>query len=535
MTGLERATVNMNSSLKETAQGGSAPAVDVGDADYLKRINTARVYDVAIETPLIAARQLSERIGNNIFLKREDMQPVHSFKLRGAYNKIANLSAEEKARGVICASAGNHAQGVALSGQHLGIRAVIVMPRTTPAIKVQAVAGFGGEIVLHGDGYDEAAAHAAKLQARDGLVYVHPFDDPDVIAGQGTIGMEIVRQHPQDIHAVFVCVGGGGMLAGVAAYIKSVRPNIRVIGVEPEDAASMGRSLAAGERITLKEVGLFADGVAVKRVGEETFRLCSRHVDAMMTVTIDELCAAMRDIYEDTRALTEPAGALAVAGAKKYAAETGIRDQDLIAITSGANVNFDRLSYIAERAELGEHREALLAVTIPERPGSFRAFCQTIGDRSISEFNYRYADDALAEVFVGVKLSNGVAERDALVEALQAGGYDVLDMSRNEMAKLHVRHMVGGRARGAGPEVLFRVEFPERPGALLKFLDSMGDRWNISLFHYRNHGHAHGLVLVGMQVAEDEQDDCRAALDALGYEYAQETDNPAYQRFLHAT
>ncbi|MDA3942783.1 MAG: threonine ammonia-lyase, biosynthetic [Bacteroidetes bacterium] len=524
----------MTTNLKETAQSSSAPAVDIGDADYLKRINTARVYDVAIETPLMVAPQLGARIGNRVFLKREDMQPVHSFKLRGAYNKIANLSEEEKARGVICASAGNHAQGVALSGQHLGIRAVIVMPRTTPPIKVQAVAGFGGEVVLHGDGYEEAAAHAAELQARDGLVYVHPFDDPDVIAGQGTIAMEVVRQHPQDIHAIFVCVGGGGMLAGVAAYIKSVRPDIRVIGVEPEDAASMGQSLAAGERITLKEVGLFADGVAVKTVGEETFRLCSRHVDAMMTVTTDELCAAMRDIYEDTRALTEPSGALGVAGAKKYAAETGIRDQDLVAITSGANVNFDRLSYIAERAELGEHREALLAVTIPERPGAFRSFCHTIGDRSISEFNYRYADKTQAQIFVGIKLKNGTVECEALIGELEAGGYDVLDMSRNEMAKLHVRHMVGGRARGTGPEMLFRVEFPERPGALLKFLNNMGDRWNISLFHYRNHGHAHGLVLVGMQVSESEQADCRMALDAIGYEYAEETDNPVYRRFLQA-
>lgn len=524
----------MNSSLKQTAEAGSAPAVDIGDADYLKRINTARVYDVAIESPLEAAEQLSQRIGNRLFLKREDLQPVHSFKLRGAYNKIAHLSAEERARGVICASAGNHAQGVALAGRNLGIRAVIVMPRTTPEIKVRAVAGFGGEIVLHGDGYDEAAAHAAELQKRDGLVYVHPYDDPDVIAGQGTIGMEIVRQHPEDIHAVFVCVGGGGLLAGVSAYIKSVRPNIRVIGVEPEDAASMGRSLEEGERITLKEVGLFADGVAVKRVGAETFRLCQRHVDAMMTVSVDEICAAIRDIYEDTRSLPEPAGALAVAGAKKYAAETGIEDQHLVAIQSGANVNFDRLSYIAERAELGEHREALLAVTIPERPGSFRQFCKVIGDRSISEFNYRYADDRLAQVFVGVKLSKGVPERDALIGDLEATGYDVLDMSRNEMAKLHVRHMVGGRAKGAGDEILFRVEFPERPGALLKFLDNMGDRWNISLFHYRNHGHAHGLVLVGMQVVAEDQDACREALDRLGYDYSEETANPVYRRFLHA-
>ncbi|RJS94897.1 threonine ammonia-lyase, biosynthetic [Salinisphaera sp. Q1T1-3] len=506
----------------------------MGDADYLKRINAARVYDVAIETPLMAAPQLSSRIGNSIFLKREDMQPVHSFKLRGAYNKIANLSAEEKARGVICASAGNHAQGVALSGRHLGIRAVIVMPRTTPAIKVRAVAGFGGEVVLHGDGYDEAAAHASELMARDGLVYIHPFDDPDVIAGQGTIGMEMVRQHPGDIHAVFVCVGGGGMLAGISAYLKSVRPGIRVIGVEPEDAASMGAALAAGEQVTLPEVGLFADGVAVKRVGDETFRVCQRHVDAMMTVSIDELCAATRDIYEDTRALTEPAGALAVAGAKKYAQETGIRDEHLIAVTSGANVNFDRLSYIAERAELGEHREALLAVTIPERPGSFLKFCHIVGDRPISEFNYRYADDSEAQVFCGIKLANGTAERDALIADLRDADYDVLDMSRNEMAKLHVRHMVGGRARGVGTEVLYRVQFPERPGALLKFLQSMGDRWNISLFHYRNHGHAHGLVLLGMQVSDADRQACRAALDAIGYEYAEETDNPVYQRFLKA-
>lgn len=519
-------------SLEQIAASGGAPAVDVGDAEYLKRINAARIYDVAIETPLMHAPQLSVRTGNTIMLKREDMQPVHSFKLRGAYNKIAHLSEDEKARGVICASAGNHAQGVALSGRHLGIRAVIVMPRTTPSIKVQAVAGFGGEVVLHGDGYDDAAAHAAELMARDGLVYIHPFDDPDVIAGQGTIGMEIVRQHPGDIHAVFVCVGGGGMLAGISAYLKAVRPDIRVIGVEPEDAASMGAALAADERVTLPEVGLFADGVAVKQVGQETFRICRTHVDAMMTVSIDELCAATRDIYEDTRALTEPAGALAVAGAKKYAAQTGVSDQTLVAVTSGANVNFDRLSYIAERAELGEHREALLAVTIPERPGSFLQFCEIVGDRSISEFNYRYADDSSAQVFCGIKLANGIPERDALIEDLQTAGYDVLDMSRNEMAKLHVRHMVGGRARGVGEEVLYRIQFPERPGALLKFLQAMGDRWNISLFHYRNHGHAHGLVLLGMQVGANEQSACRAALDAIGYDYAEETDNPVYRRFL---
>ncbi len=524
----------MNASLTQTAEAGSAPPVDVGDADYLKRINAARVYDVAIETPLTAAEQLSLRLGNRLFLKREDMQPVHSFKLRGAYNKIAQLTPDQREKGVICASAGNHAQGVALAGRNLGIRAVIVMPRTTPEIKVRAVAGFGGEIVLHGDSYDEASAHAAELQARDGLVYVHPYDDPDVIAGQGTVAMEILRQHPDDIHAVFVCVGGGGLLAGIAAYVKSVRPEIRVIGVEPEDAASMTASLAAGERVTLKEVGLFADGVAVRRVGEESFRLAKKHVDAMITVSVDEICAAVRDIYEDTRALSEPAGALAVAGAKKYVAQTGIAGEHLVAIQSGANVNFDRLSYIAERAELGEQREALLAVTIPERPGSFRDFCTVIGSRPISEFNYRYADAATAQVFVGVKLANGVAERDQLVGDLRAADYSVLDMSRNEMAKLHVRHMVGGRAKNAGDEILFRVEFPERPGALLDFLNNVGERWNISLFHYRNHGHAYGLVLVGMQVQLGQRSDCRAALDALGYDYAEETDNPAYQLFLNS-
>lgn len=524
----------MNANLKQTAASSRAPAVDVGDAEYLKRINAARVYDVAIETPLMPAHQLSERIGNRIFLKREDKQPVHSFKLRGAYNRIAQLTPEQRSRGVICASAGNHAQGVALSGQKLGIRAVIVMPRTTPAIKVKAVAGFGGEIVLHGDSYDEASAHAAELQARDGLVYVHPYDNPDVIAGQGTIGMEIVRQHPDDIHAVFVCVGGGGMLAGIAAYIKSVRPDIRVIGVEPEDAASMTRSLERGERTTLKEVGLFADGVAVRTPGEESFRLAQKHVDAMVTVSADAICAAMRDIFEDTRALSEPSGALALAGAKKYAQQTGIEDEHLIAIQSGANVNFDRLGYVAERAELGEQREALLAVTIPERTGSFRSFCNAIGGRVVTEFNYRYAEASAAHIFVGIKLSNGVAERNRIIADLRDADYEVVDLSRNEMAKLHGRHMVGGRAPNVDNEILFRFEFPERPGALLDFLNSIGDRWNISLFHYRNHGHAYGLVLAGLQVEPQQREACRQSLDALGYEYVEETDNLTYRLFLHA-
>lgn len=524
----------MNASLLQIAASGSAPAVDVGDAGYLKRINAARVYDVAIETPLMKADQISQRIDNNVFLKREDVQPVHSFKLRGAYNRIAHLTAEERARGVICASAGNHAQGVALSGRKLGIRAVIVMPRTTPEIKVQAVAAFGGEVILHGDSYDEASVHAAELQKRDGLVYIHPYDDPDVIAGQGTIGMEIVRQHPDPIHAVFVCVGGGGMLAGISAYIKSVRPEIRVIGVEPDDAASMTKSLAAGERISLKEVGLFADGVAVRKPGKETFRLAQKHVDAMITVSIDETCAAMRDIYEDTRALCEPAGALSLAGAKKYVQQTGISGQTLVAIQSGANINFDRLGYVAERAELGEQREALLAVTIPERPGSFRNFCNTIGGRVVTEFNYRYAEATAAHIFVGIKLKEGAAERNRIIADLRSADYDVIDLSRNEMAKLHVRHMVGGRAPNVDNEMLFRFEFPERPGALVDFLNNIGDRWNISLFHYRNHGHAYGLVLAGVQVEPEQREACRASLDELGYEYVEETENPTYRMFLRA-
>ncbi len=509
-----------------------AQAVDVGDAEYLRRIAAARVYDVAIETPLERAVQLSDRLGNNVLLKREDMQPVHSFKLRGAYNKIAGLSDEQRARGVICASAGNHAQGVALSGQKLGIRAVIVMPRTTPSIKVRAVGAFGGEIILHGDSFDEAAAHANELAVRDSLTYVHPYDDPEVIAGQGTIGMEILQQHPDDLHAIFCCVGGGGLIAGVSAYVKSVRPDIRVIGVEPDDAPSMTRALEAGERITLDHVGLFADGAAVRCAGEEPFRVAQRCVDAMITVTADEISAAVRDIFEDTRALAEPAGGLALAGLKKYVAETGVSGQSLAAVLSGANVNFDRLRYIAERAELGEHREALLAVTIPERPGAFRGFCQALGVRGITEFNYRYSGPGEAHIFAGVKLTDGPAERDRIIQLLEAEGYPVTDLSANEMAKLHVRYMVGGRTSGVADEMLFRFEFPERPGALLNFLDNVGDRWNISLFHYRNHGHAYGQVLAAMQVPEGERNACRESLDALGYEYEEETANPAYGFFL---
>ncbi len=529
MTKEAKAAFNTSS----TARGSSASESSVDLEDYRRRIESAHVYDAAIKTPLVPAAQLSARLGNTILLKREDCQPVHSFKLRGGYNKMALMDAKSRAQGVICASAGNHAQGVALGGQRLGVRAVIVMPQTTPAIKVRAVEGFGGEIVLAGNNYDEAAARAAEIQERDGLVYIPPYDDPDVIAGQGTIAREILDQHPDKLDAVFVCVGGGGMLAGVAAYIKAVRPAIQVIGVEPEDAASMGAALNADERVILDRVGPFADGVAVKQAGALPFAICRQTVDAMLTVSTDELCAAIRDIYEDTRALAEPAGALGVAGAKVWIERTGARDTTLAAIVSGANVNFDRLSYIAERAEIGEHREALLAVTIPEQPGAFQRFCHAIGDRSISEFNYRYADAQRAQIFVGVKLAHGISEREELIQRLTGDGYDVLDMSGDEMAKIHVRHMVGGRAPGVGHEILFRVQFPERPGALRKFLDQLGDRWNISLFHYRNHGHAHGLVLIGMQVAPEQHADCRAALDAIGYDYVEETDNPGYQRFLH--
>lgn len=520
------------STLKETARKASFEAVDIGEAEYLKRIISAQVYDVAVKTPLEPAPSMSLRLDNRVLLKREDMQPVFSFKLRGAHNKIVQLSREQLERGVIAASAGNHAQGVALSGKRMGAKTLIVMPRTTPEIKVRAVQALGGETVLHGDGYDDAQAHALELAEEHGMTFVHPYDDPDVIAGQGTVGMEVLQQHPDDIHAIFVPVGGGGLIAGIAAYVKSVRPRIRIIGVEPADAPSMHDALAQDERIMLKQVGLFADGAAVRQVGEEPFRVARQYVDAMLLVSTDEICAAVRDVYEDTRSLPEPAGALALAGLKKYVAETGIRDETLVAIHSGANVNFDRLRYIAELAELGEHREALFAVTIPERPGSFRTFCETLGERGITEFNYRYADDAEAHIFVGVKLTAGEGERKTIIDDLQKADYPVVDLSGDEMAKSHVRYMVGGRAASVDDEIVFRFEFPERPGALLKFLNSVGSRWNISMFHYRNHGAAYGRVLVGMQVPEGQRDDCRASLDALGYSYVEESDNPAYGFFL---
>ena len=499
---------------------------------YVKKVLTSRVYDVAVETPLQPARQLSERLGNQILLKREDLQPVYSFKIRGAYNRIAQLSAQERARGVVTASAGNHAQGVALAGRHLGVKTTIVMPRTTPELKVQGVRARGGKVVLHGDAFPEALAHSLKLVEEQGLVYVHPYDDADVIAGQGTVAMEILRQQQGQLDAIFVPVGGGGLIAGIAAYVKYLRPEIRVIGVEPEDSSCLQAALAAGERVVLPQVGLFADGVAVAQIGELPFAIARDYVDEVITVSTDEICAAIKDIYDDTRSITEPAGALAVAGIKRYVEREGVRGQTLVAIDSGANVNFDRLRHVAERAELGEKREAIIAVTIPERPGSFKAFCEALGKRQITEFNYRYHTDGDAHIFVGVQTHPENDPRVELVEGLRAKGFPVLDLTDNEMAKLHIRHMVGGHAAAVSDEMVLRFEFPERPGALFNFLNKLGGRWNISMFHYRNHGAADGRVMAGLQVPHDERHLVPAALDAIGYPYWDESANPAYQLFL---
>jgi threonine dehydratase len=498
---------------------------------YLERILKARVYDVASESPLEPAPALSRRLGNRLLLKREDLQPVFSFKLRGAYNKMAGLPRQRLARGVIAASAGNHAQGVALAAQRLGCRAVIVMPVTTPRIKVDAVAARGAEVVLHGDSYSDAYGKAMQLKRRRGLAFVHPYDDPEVIAGQGTIGMEILRQHPRPIDAIFVPVGGGGLISGIAAYVKTINPKIRIVGVEPVDAAAMARSLKAGKRVKLDHVGLFADGVAVKEVGRETFRLCKALVDEMVLADTDEMCAAIKDVFEDTRVVLEPAGALAIAGAKAWVERRGARGQTLVAIASGANTNFDRLRFIAEEAELGEHREAILAVTIPERPGSFRKFCSLLGARNVTEFNYRIADSKDAHIFVGIEV-HGRNETARIVHNLRRHGLTTLDLSDNEMAKLHTRHMVGGRAPFAKNELLYRFEFPERPGALMRFLEAMRGGWNISLFHYRNQGADYGRVLVGIQVPRREMPEFRSFLRKLGYPYADETRNPAYKLFL---
>ena len=501
------------------------------NADYLEKIRTARVYDVAVKSPLELAPNLSRRLENDLLLKREDVQGIFSFKLRGAYNKMANLPSPLLTSGVIAASAGNHAQGVALSAKRLGVNATIVMPATTPDIKVAAVKSLGATVVLHGDSYDEAYHHALSLEKQHGLTFVHPYDDPMVIAGQGTIGMEIVEQHPSSIDAIFVPVGGGGLIAGVAAFVKSVRPETKIIGVEPTDANAMCLSLQAGSRVTLPQVGLFADGVAVKQVGEEPFRLCQQFVDEIILVDADAICAAIKDVFEDTRSILEPAGALSVAGAKAYVAREGIKGKQLVAIASGANMNFDRLRHIAERAELGENREAILAVTISEKPGSFKAFCALLGNHSITEFNYRYADSKNAHVFVGIQVQNR-EEIATIITTLEQHNLKASDLTNNEMAKLHVRHLVGGRAPQAEHETLYRFEFPERPGALLKFLNSMSHNWNISLFHYRNHGTDYGRVLVGLQVPPQDKLAFAKFLDNLGYAYCDESDNLAYKLFL---
>jgi threonine dehydratase len=505
---------------------------------YLQRILRARVYDVAIESPLDLAPNLSRRLDNQVLLKREDLQPVFSFKLRGAYNKMVGLAAEERARGVIAASAGNHAQGVALAAQKLGCSAVIVMPVTTPEMKVRSVAARGAEVVLHGDTYDEAYGEARRLEAERGLSFIHPFDDPDVIAGQGTIGLEILRQCSEPPDAIYVAVGGGGLIAGIAAYVKSLWPRLQVIGVEPVDADAMTRSLAAGERVRLEQVGLFADGVAVRQVGEETFALARQYVDAMVTVDTDEICAAIKDVFEDTRSILEPAGALAVAGMKKDVQSRGLRGRSLVAVACGANMNFDRLLFVAERAELGEQREALLAVEIPERPGSLREFCRVLGQRSLTEFSYRLADPRFAHIFVGVQIRDR-EDRQTLMAALEGAGLPCHDLTDNELAKLHLCHMVGGRlpasageALEQGAELLYRFEFPERPGALMAFVSALHPNWNISIFHYRNHGADVGRIVVGVQVPEGELEQWQAFLAKLPYQHWEETHNPAYRLFL---
>lgn len=500
---------------------------------YVKSILEARVYDVAIESPLEPATGLSARLGNEVLIKREDLQPIHSFKVRGAYNRIVRLTQAERNRGVIAASAGNHAQGVALAAERLGIRAHIVMGRNTPSIKVNAVRALGGHVIMHGDAYGDAAKHAAELAAKHDYTWVPPYDDLDVIAGQGTVGMEIMRQHPEPLDAIFVPVGGGGLIAGIAAYVKYLRPEVQIIGVEAEGSACLKAAREAGRRVTLpaETLDLFADGVAVAQIGKETFRIARRYVDDVVTVNTDEMCAAIKDLYEDTRSLAEPAGALAVAGMKSWVEAGEVRGKTLVAIHSGSNLNFDRMRHISERAEVGEKREAILAVTIPERAGSFRRFCRVIGKRSVTEFNYRFSDPERAHVFVGLSLASA-SDRASFVERLAAENYPVTDMTDNEMAKVHVRHLVGGRAPGDHSELVFRFEFPERPGALMNFLSVLGQRFNISLFHYRNHGAAWGRVLVGFHAGGRDRPALLRSLAATGYRYWEETGNPAYAQFL---
>ena len=499
--------------------------------DYLKRILTAKVYDVAVETPLERAPDLSARINNTVLLKREDEQEVFSFKLRGAYNKMANLPPKLLARGVIAASAGNHAQGVALSAQRLGCRAVIVMPVTTPAVKIDAVRKRGAEVILSGDSFSDAYLHAQTIEKEQKLTFVHPFDDPDVIAGQGTIGMEILRQHPGPIDAIFVAIGGGGLIAGIAAYIKQLRPEIKIIGVQTEDSDAMIRSVKKGRRVQLTDVGLFSDGTAVKLVGAETFRLTRKYVDDFVTVDTDAICAGIKDVFQDTRSVLEPAGALALAGLKKYAAEHKLKGKTLIAIACGANMNFDRLRFVSERAEVGEAREAVFAVTIPEERGSFRRFCEQVGNRNVTEFNYRIADSKKAHVFVGVQIT-AASESDKIAAGFRRAGFTALDLTHDELGKTHLRHMVGGASALAENEVLYRFEFPERPGALMRFLESMSPNWNISLFHYRNQGADYGRILVGIQVPTAEKKAFKTFLAEIGYQHWDETENQAYRLFL---
>lgn len=500
--------------------------------ELIQKIENSKVYDVAIESALDAAQILSARFANNIFLKREDQQSVFSFKLRGAYNKIAHLSANELARGVIAASAGNHAQGVALAANKLNIAATIVMPRTTPSIKVEAVTRLGAKADLFGDTYDEAHQHSLQLAKELNLTYVHPYDDDDVIAGQGTVALEILKQHTGKIDAIFIPIGGGGLVAGMAAYIKHYRPEIRVVGVEPQDAPTMHAAMQANERVELQQVGIFADGVAVRQIGEKTFAIAKDLIDEVILVSTDEICAGIKDIFDETRTLVEPAGALSLAGIKRYIAREKVIDQTLVGINCGANINFDRLRHVAERAELGERRECLFAVTIPEKPGSFLKFCRILGTRGITEFNYRYAGSSAAHIFVGVKVEDSDQEKPQLLAAMNMDGYAALDISDNEMAILHLRHMVGGHYQELQDEKIFRFEFPERPGALLQFLETMGQDWNISLFHYRNHGAAYGRVLVGIQVPNGEQSRFGEYLQKLGYRYWEESDNPVYKLFL---
>ncbi len=499
---------------------------------YIEKILRAKVYDVAEESPLDFAPILSRRLNNQVHLKREDLQPVFSFKLRGAYNKIINLNPTERAQGVITASAGNHAQGVALAANKLGIQAIIIMPTTTPEIKVKSVKSRGGTTILHGDSYDEAYEYAKKLAQEKNMTFVHPYDDADVIAGQGTIAMELLRQQTGNIDAIFVPVGGGGLIAGIAVYIKFVRPEIKIIGVEPEDSDCLNQALIAKHRVTLKQVGLFADGVAVKQIGEEPFRLAKKYVDAVITVNTDEICAAIRDIFDDTRSVAEPAGALAVAGLKKYVEQQNITQQNLIAIESGANVNFDRLGYVAERSLVGEHREILLAVSIPEKPGSFLKFCKLLGGHGLTEFNYRYFNSKMAQVFVGISSTGVESERQQLITNLVQEGFAITDMTTNELAKEHIRYMVGGHAPYELSEIIYTLQFPERPDALLKFLTALGGRWNISMFHYRNHGSAFGKVLMGLQMPKSARQEFQYCLDAIGFQYQEETQNPAYNFFI---